>query len=64
MQDRPAGLDPEFVSVNEASRLLSLGKTKTFQLIATGELDTVKAGKKRLVRLRTPRIRSGGGLIQ
>ena len=43
--------EPEFVSVNEASRLLSLGKTKTFELIAAGELESVRAGKKRLIRL-------------
>ena len=47
--------EPEFVSVNEASRLLSLGKTKTFELIASGALESAKAGKKRLVRLRSIR---------
>jgi excisionase family DNA binding protein len=50
-----APIEPEFVSVTEASRLLSLGKTKTFELIAAGVLDTTKAGKKRLVRLRSIR---------
>jgi excisionase family DNA binding protein len=55
MHEKPAGLDPEFVTVNEASRLLSLGKTKTFELIRTGALDTTKCGKKRLVRLRSIR---------
>lgn len=51
----PPALDPEFVSTTEASRLLSLGRTKTFELIATGELESVKAGKKRLIRLRSIR---------
>ena len=50
--------EPEFVSVNEASRLLSLGKTKTFELIRNGTLVSVKFGKARRVRLRS--IRSIG----
>lgn len=48
-------LDPEFVSINDASRLLSLGRTKLHELIAAGELDSVKAGKRRLIRLRSIR---------
>ena len=48
-------LDPEFVSINDASRLLSLGRTKLHELIAAGALESVKAGKRRLIRLRSIR---------
>jgi excisionase family DNA binding protein len=52
---KPAVPEPEFVSVSEASRLLSLGKTKTFELIADGDIETIKVGRKRLIRLRSIR---------
>ena len=52
---KPVELDPEFVSLTEASRLLSLGKTTLHKLINEGRLDTLKCGKKRLVRLRAIR---------
>ena len=54
----PPALDPELVDPREASRLLSLGKTKTFELIRNGTLESVKIGKARRVRLRS--IRSLG----
>jgi hypothetical protein len=48
-------LDPEFVSLADASRLLCLGKTKLHEPISTKQLETLKVGKKRLVRLRSIR---------
>lgn len=41
---------PEAVSVAEASRLLSVGRTKLYELINDGTLPTVKLGRRRLVR--------------
>jgi excisionase family DNA binding protein len=33
------------IRVEEAARLLDLGRTKTYELIATGQLRAVKIGK-------------------
>lgn len=40
---------PLTVSVNDAGRLLSLGRTSVFALIRSGELDTFKCGRRRLI---------------
>lgn len=34
---------------------MGLGRTKTFELIADGTVESIKIGKKRLVRLRSIR---------
>jgi excisionase family DNA binding protein len=41
--------DPIFVTVNEAKRLLSLGHTRVYQLINSGQLERVKHGSKTLI---------------
>lgn len=51
----PIALEPEFVSLTQASQLLGLGKTTIHKLINEGRLETLKCGKKRLVRLRAIR---------
>jgi excisionase family DNA binding protein len=55
MSERSDSLEPVFVTVAEASRLLSLGRTKLHELMRNGVLESVKADKKRLVRLRSIR---------
>jgi excisionase family DNA binding protein len=42
-------LNPIFVTVNEAKRLLSLGHTTVYQLMNSGALDRVKSGGKTLI---------------
>ncbi|KEZ21163.1 Excisionase [Sphingobium yanoikuyae] len=37
--------DPICVRVNEAARMIGVGRTKLYELIATGEVETVKLGK-------------------
>lgn len=37
--------DPICVRVNEAARMIGVGRTKLYELIAAGELETVKLGK-------------------
>lgn len=37
------------VSVTDASRSLGIGKTKTYDLINSGKLDTIKVGRRTLV---------------
>ena len=41
---------PIFVSVEEAKRLLSLGHSRIYQLMRSGEIDYVKQGAKTLIR--------------
>ncbi len=40
---------PLSVSVEEAARLLGLGRSNLFKLIESGELRSVKVGSRRLV---------------
>lgn len=49
IQDRIA------VSVNEATKLVSLGKTKLFQLCASGRLTRVKVGRRTLITVESLR---------
>ena len=37
------------VTVKVASRMISLGCTKLYELIASGELKSVRVGKRRLI---------------
>ena len=41
----PPSSEPICVRVNDAARLIGVGRTKLYELIATGEVDTVKLGK-------------------
>lgn len=36
---------PICVRVNEAARMIGVGRTKLYELIAAGEVETVKLGK-------------------
>ena len=49
----PAGLEPEFVTVAQASSITNLGKTKLYELIADGTIKSTKIGKARRLRLRS-----------
>ncbi len=46
--ERPASV-PLSVSVEEAARLLGLGRSNLFKLMESGELRSVKVGSRRLV---------------
>lgn len=37
--------EPICVRVNDAARMIGVGRTKLYELIACGELETVKLGK-------------------
>lgn len=41
----PPSVEPICVKVNEAARMIGVGRTKLYELIAEGELETVKIGK-------------------
>jgi excisionase family DNA binding protein len=46
-------LQPRLVSVRQAAKLLGIGLTKTYELLAEGLLETVTIGSRRLVTLRS-----------
>jgi excisionase family DNA binding protein len=35
--------------INEATELIGLGRSKLYELLATGEIESVKVGKRRLI---------------
>ncbi len=41
----PAFADPICVRINDAARMIGVGRTKLYELIAAGEVETVKLGK-------------------
>jgi hypothetical protein len=42
---------PIFISVKEFCRLLSIGKTKAFEIIRRGRVDSILEGRRRLIFL-------------
>ena len=48
--EEPASVSRRLLfSVEEAAELLGIGRTFMFQLVATGEIDSLKIGKKRKI---------------
>ena len=43
--------EPILLSIEKAAEALSIGRSKTYQLISEGRLLTVSIGRRRLVRL-------------
>lgn len=41
----PQLVEPICVRVNDAARMIGVGRTKLYELISSGELETVKIGK-------------------
>jgi excisionase family DNA binding protein len=46
-------IQPRLVSIPKAAALLSIGRTKTYDLISAKVLETVTIGTRRLVTLRS-----------
>lgn len=44
-----AAVTEVMVDVPEAGRRIGLGRTKTWELVRTGRLETVRVGRRRLV---------------
>lgn len=40
----PVSHDPICVRVNDAARMIGVGRTKLYELIAAGEVETIKLG--------------------
>ena len=43
------GRRPLLCTVEEAAEMLSIGRTKTYRLIAAGQIRTIRIGRRRLV---------------
>ena len=41
----PQPVEPICVKVNDAARMIGIGRTKLYELISSGELETGKIGK-------------------
>lgn len=48
-------MEPLTTSVNDAARALSLGRTSVYALIKQGRLETVKLGRRTLVKIQSIR---------
>lgn len=44
-------LSPRLVSIKDACRILGIGQTKVYELIAEGLLQTVPIGSRRLITM-------------
>ena len=44
-------MEPVTVTVQNACKALGLGTTKIYELIASGELETVKIGRRTLIKV-------------
>ena len=42
---RPPSPEPICVKVNDAARMIGVGRTKLYELIASGEIEAIKLGK-------------------
>lgn len=54
---------PEAVSVEDAMQMIGIGRTKIYDLINSGELPSVKIGRRRLVRVDSIRRLTGAELV-
>jgi len=59
-------VEPRLFSVNDTARILGIGRTKLYNLLAKGELASVQIGRRRLVTYHSILgfiIRAGGGEV-
>ena len=52
-------MEPILCSQAEAGRMLAIGKTKLGELVAQGELESVRIGTRRLVKIASVRRLAG-----
>ena len=51
----PPSVEPICVKVNDAARMIGVGRTKPYELIASGEIQVIKLGKS--TRITTASLR-------
>jgi len=44
-------MDPILISIPDAGRALGIGRSKIYELLNSGDLETVTIGRRRLVRV-------------
>jgi excisionase family DNA binding protein len=54
--------EPILLSIDKAAEALSIGRSKTYELISQGRLLTVHIGRRRLVRADSVRAIANGGV--
>lgn len=54
-----SSLQPMLCSIMDAAKALGLGRSKLYELIAEGRLETVTIGRRRLVRVASVRTLAG-----
>ena len=52
----PVSPEPICVKINDAARMISVGRTKRYELIATNQIEVVKLGKS--TRVTTASLRA------
>jgi len=53
-------MEPLATSINDAAKALSLGRTSIYALIKEGRLETVKLGRRTLIKTASIRALVGG----
>ena len=59
-QRREAALEPLAITVEQTSRLTNESKTTVYDLVAAGELEAVKSGRKTLILYESVKRRLAG----
>ena len=54
-------MEPICISINETARVLGIGRTKVYELIKAGRLETVKIDRRTTVRTASIRALAGEG---
>ena len=54
-------MDVLLCAIPEAARALGLGRSKVYELIGEGRLETVTIGRRRLIRIASVRALAGDG---
>lgn len=49
LEDRLGGIEPLAVRIPQAAQMIGVGKSTLYELIASGEIETVKIGRSTLV---------------
>jgi excisionase family DNA binding protein len=57
----PVPIKPICVKINDAARMIGVGRTKLYELITAGEVEAVKLGK--LTRVSTDARKGNGNAI-
>ena len=55
-------MEPLALSINDTAKVLSLGRTSIYAMIADGRLDAFKLGRRTLIRMASIRRIVGGDL--